>query len=107
MRLLVLLIFLSVALIGCKKECCDDSVDKTWLDAKIGELEKSELKEYFYIVSATYEGRCVTYVNNCCPMCATMIIVYSCDGTKLENVDLTKLINQKVAWKPDNFSCQL
>jgi len=80
-------------------------VDQVWLDKTIADLEKSSLKEYFYIARADYEGMCVTYVNNCCPTCNTAIIVYHCDGTRFENAEVTKLKNESIVWKPDNFAC--
>lgn len=98
------------AMFSCKQteDCCDDAdINKEWMKARIDEINNSELKQYFYIVKAEYEGECITYVNNCCPMCSTMIVPYRCDGTKMEGVDLTRITNHTTAWKPDNFSCSL
>jgi len=98
-----------VVLAGCRSEetIKDEDVNQAWLDERIAEINKSDLKKYFYIVKAEYKGQCIMYVSNCCPMCSSIILPYQCDGTKMEDVDLTKIENHEIIWKPDNYSCAL
>ena len=105
----MLLLLVSATLFTCKNDdCCSDpEIDEAWLNATVADIEKSSIKQYFYITRATYDGQCVVYVNNCCPMCSTALILYRCDGTKLENVDYTKIKNEAIVWHPDDFVCQL
>jgi hypothetical protein len=106
MRKLVL--FVLIVLAGCKsEENINHEINQAWLDQQIDQINKSDIKEYFYIVRAEYEGQCIVYVSNCCPMCSTTIVAYRCDGVKLENIDLTKIENHEIVWKPDNYSCSL
>ena len=106
----IFVILLIVGLAACRNEdCCNDAgIDQEWLSQTIANLEKSDLKQYFFIERGVYEGKCVVYVNNCCPMCNTIIILYTCNGTQLtDRPDMTKLQDVELVWKPGNFSCQL
>jgi hypothetical protein len=110
MKALIAVLFLVTAPAACKKDdCCDDpGVNQAWLDTTIADIEKSSIKQYFYIVRAEYEGTCVAYVNGCCPSCLMAILLYRCDdGTKIENVDVSKITNPVVIWRPENSSCDL
>ena len=95
------------ALASCKKDdCCDRyGIDKGWLDATIADIEKSSNKEYMYIVRAEYEGMCVVSVGSCCPNCLMAVNLYKCDGTKIENPDVTKIQKSVIVWQPDNSAC--
>jgi hypothetical protein len=98
-----------IVLAGCKGEenIKDQGIDQAWLDKEIDEINKSDLKQYFYIVKAKYNGQCIVYVSNCCPMCLSTIVPFTCDGTRVENVDLMKIDSHEIIWKPDNYSCSL
>lgn len=101
-----LIFALFAMIVGCKDDdTARFTVDQAWMDATIADLEKSSGKEYFFIVRAEYEGNCVVFVNNCCPMCMTLITYYSCDGVELTDVDTSKLKNQTTIWTPKDFEC--
>ncbi len=106
----IFVVLMTISLVACKNDdCCNDvGVDQDWLGKTKADLAKSDLSQYFFIERGVYEGKCVVYVNNCCPMCSTIIVLYTCDGTLLtDRPDMTKLKNVETVWKPDNFSCQV
>jgi hypothetical protein len=102
-----------LAVVSCKDkdepEVCDvdDPVnDLPWLKDRAAEIQNSEFSaKYFYIVQAEYDGRIVFYVNNCCPMCDTLITYRDCSGTQLESVDVTRVKNSKRIWTPKELEC--
>ena len=106
MKISNVLFFVFLLLIACKddKELDDDTIPD-WLVEKIDELEKSSIRQYFYVVSAEYNGERVFRFANCCPMCSTVYILYTVDGTEVKNADPSKVKNEKIIWKPDDFSC--
>lgn len=72
----------------------------------MAEIENSEFsRKYFYLVQADYNGQTVFYVNNCCPMCMTIIIYYDCAGNVLESVDASQVKNGRRIWMSDELEC--
>jgi hypothetical protein len=118
MKKLIPLLFLMLCLGSCK-ECEGPTVcgtenpteDLAWLKNLINEIKGNSFSKYNYIVQATYEGRTVFLVQNCCPFCATIVPVYDCEGNNLgyltgENgINPEKLRGEKVIWKPENSEC--
>jgi hypothetical protein len=58
-------------------------------------------------MQAEYNHEVVFYIGNCCPYCTTIILHYDCSGNLIENVDHTKVVNDKIVWKPKDFACSL
>jgi len=85
----------------------DPANDLAWLKAVIDDLEKSSVRQYFYVSRAEYNHTVVFTVGNCCPMCNTYTPVYKCDGTQMQNPDYSQIKNSVVIWKPDDFLCVL
>jgi hypothetical protein len=111
MKKLVFILLISVSLTECrdKKDCCPDPavINPAWLNAQIISISASPIGKSMFIMRGELDGMCVVYVDNCCINCNTLIIVYRCDGTRLDNVDLTKIKNQTIAWRPNDFECKL
>jgi hypothetical protein len=113
MKASVLFFVLALAAISCKDKdepaICgvDDPVNELeWLKAKIAELDNSELsRKYFYVVQADYNGQVIFYVNNCCPMCSTVILYYDCAGNELKSVDTSQVRNGKRIWASAQLEC--
>jgi hypothetical protein len=110
-RLLIFALF--VAVVSCKDNdapnVChvDDPVnDLEWLKTKIDELENSEFsRKYFYVEQAEYNGQTIFYINNCCPMCMTMLVYYDCSGNAIESVDNSQVKNGKRIWMSEDLEC--
>lgn len=113
MKAHLLFFVLSFAVLSCKDndvprvcDVADPVTDLEWLKNKIVELENSELsRKYFYIEQADYNGQTLFYVNNCCPMCMTMIVYYNCSGEQMEGVDASQVRNGKRIWMSEELEC--
>jgi hypothetical protein len=112
MKKLLLVLFVIIAA-SCKDDKAPDVcgvndpvTELQWLQDKIAEIKNSEFSsKYFYVAQADYKGSVVFYVNNCCPMCSTVLIYYDCSGNQVESVDTSEIKNSKRIWTPEGLEC--
>lgn len=120
---IIILIFLTLGNISCEKD--DNGLNNTcnvsnpieeldWLKQKVEELEEtdSDILQYFYITQTEFKTKTIFIFPNCCPFCNTIIQVFNCEGETIGyigdgNFDSTILENDKIIWKPENFSCDI
>ncbi len=105
MKILSVVLFTAIAF-----GACDDGnypgINKKWLSKTIAEIEAdTSATSYQYIVRAEYEDQCVVYVESCCDLCNNSGPIYRCNGTLLENADITKIKNRTIIWQPGNSGC--
>jgi hypothetical protein len=80
--------------------------DLPWLKAKVQELEQHDLREYFYVDKAYYNGIMVFVFADCCPTCNTVMPMYNCEGEFVKNftMDLPLVKRQRI-WTPEDSAC--
>ena len=113
---LILALIASVA-ISCKEDklsiACnvdDPAENLSWMQEVIEEYTGTEIgRLYTYIQKADYDGQTVFIVQNCCPMCSFMPVVYKCDGSRIpsKDLDFKKLSTREVVWKSSENTCIL
>ena len=78
------------------------------MDTIINDLIASTTYQYNYINSGIYKSQEVFILKNCCPFCASVFIVYACDGNQIgtigaDDINPDKIENEKLFWAaPDN-----
>jgi hypothetical protein len=118
------LIYLSAFLGMLTFSCSDDSdpiracnvdnvLDMPWMQELIAETEEFEVgRDYTYITMGIYDSQTVFVLNNCCPLCNSIIPVYDCSGSTLgtvgsEGISADEISDMEVIWKSSNNSCSI
>jgi hypothetical protein len=100
-----------------------------WLNSEISQIEADTLMSaYWYISTALYQGNTVFVLQDCCPVCNTVHLVFNCSGEPIGYIRYDQyrdakpiklgedtlapiysdnLTNKSILWKPDNFMCTL
>ncbi|MFH4969480.1 hypothetical protein V8G61_14835 [Gaetbulibacter sp. M240] len=87
-----------------------------WLKQKTEELKQTGLYEtgQVYIWYTEYDGETYFIIDNCCPNCNSVLLIYNCMGEYVSaNTTISEYINSydkdinNVIWNPENFSCNL
>lgn len=110
MRTFILLLL--VAMVSCQKndlnEICNvrnPTENIAWLKNKINELEADPNRKAFSISMGTLEGSTVFFINFCCSYCSYIVPIYDCVGIEKTGVNPGNVVNQKIVWKPADYSC--
>ncbi|NMH89758.1 hypothetical protein [Flavivirga algicola] len=61
--------------------------DLTWLKEIIEDFKQSTLVDESYVYKATYEGKTVFIIGNCCATCNSLTLVAYCNGDFVFNLD--------------------
>jgi len=121
-KLFVFSLFLLLSF-SCKedfpKKICgvENPVEKLeWLSDLVQSLEdrSQNLHEtYKYVSRAVYKNEYAYILNNCCPFCNTIVIVYNCEGIikghlgyGTGSIDSSLLQDSTIIWKLINFACK-
>lgn len=78
----------------------------TWLKQLAENASGGGLSEYAYITQAKYKGKRVFYLGSCCPNCNWALILYDCEGNRLnDEISFDDLEESKVIWHGVNYKC--
>lgn len=117
-------IYLIFFLVCFSFSCSDDTdpiracnvenvLDLSWLQELIAQTEKFEIgRDYTFISMGIYDSQTVFLLNNCCPLCNSIVPVYDCSGNTLgtigsEGISADEITDLKVIWKSSNNSCNI
>ncbi len=119
---LLSLVILMIICFSCKEEeepilycgVVDPAQNLTWLNQLTNELDESYLGIYFYVSAAIYENNRVFLVENCCPFCNSVTLVYNCKGEILgalgkdgAGIEPTEVTDKVIVWRGTDFACNL
>ncbi len=119
-KLLYSLSFLVLFTVSCPDDsdpvrACDvDNVlDLPWMQELIAETEEFETgRDFSYITMGSYGSQTVFVLQNCCPLCNSIALIYDCSGKVIgpigsSGISLDDISNRKVIWKSSNNSCDI
>ncbi|MBN7813167.1 hypothetical protein J0A68_19585 [Algoriphagus sp. H41] len=119
-KLLYVFAFLGLLTFSCSDDsdpirACgmDNVLEMPWIQQQIAETESTELgRDYWYISTGTYHSQTVFLLQNCCPMCNTIVPIFDCGGNTLgtlgsSGISLDDISDRKVIWKSSNNSCNI
>ena len=108
--------------------CCDDDttdvpvIDACGVDNPIENLSwlrsladginqnESDVAPFFFIEMGEYEGETIFILNNCCPICGTVIPVYNCEGEFLsflnDEIKIADITNSRIIFRREDFYCE-
>ena len=108
--LLITVISISFVIISCKKEDAENdncnfsnpTEELIWLKTMVTDMD-----EYSYIKSATYNGETVFFNGNCDPLANSVSSVYNCSGEVIgyTNDLYDDLSEIKLEWEHENSMC--
>lgn len=120
MKKLIILIGILLINFGCKEEekpmvFCgveNPAENLSWLKAITEELNESYLGPFFYVTSGTYQDQQVFLVENCCPDCNTVTLVYACGGENIgilgfdgAGIEPSEVKDQVIVWRGEGNLC--
>ncbi|MFC3881344.1 hypothetical protein ACFOSV_14215 [Algoriphagus namhaensis] len=116
-----LILFFCLIFSACKEEeqprlicgVTDPVASLDWLSLFTNEIDESYYGVYYYISHTQLDGQDVFVVQDCCPNCFNIPVVYACDGESLGFLSADAGINpaildeSTIIWKGTGFSCNL
>jgi len=87
--------------------------DLQWLRTEIEEREANptEDTQYCYVTQGEFEGETVFAYWDCNPTINKISPVHNCEGQVLNTTEnpitINDIENQRVIWRPDDFSCTI
>jgi len=123
---------LLILLFSCQEAHIDNCSVKnpieqlTWLNTMISNIKADTLiSAYFYFSTVNYQGNTVFVLQDCCPMCNTIHLVFNCSGKAIGYISYNRsarplilgggetvvpidseiLKSKTIIWKPDSLMC--
>lgn len=119
-RTAILLLAFAMSFSACSEDevaplqACDTQnvlMDLPWLAELIEEQEQSFVgQNYSFIATGKFNQRRVFILQNCCPNCASIFPIYTCEGDVLGTlgsggIEFDSIDNYEVIWKSSENSC--